>query len=140
MEVALISGALALIGGITGSIVGGFVQRAVRERNARVERIEAAIRSIAVAMSARDIPWGLHADTPPPGHSDQDQRELEKQFYTDGLGRLWAALADAKRDLAILAADGYDFGSEWRKGIRLIDALDDLYARLLSIQGIKRSK
>jgi len=140
MEVALVSGALALIGAVLGSIAAGLVQRSVRERNARSERVEAAIRSVAVAMTARDIPWGLHTDTPPPTFLDEDRRNLEKVLYQNGLEKLAEALADAKRDLAVLATDGYDIGSDWTNGIKLIGALDSIYLHLLLIRSPRRRR
>lgn len=140
MEVAVVSGALALVGAVLGSIVAGYVQRSVRERNARSERIEAAIRSVAVAMTARDITWGLHSDSAPSGFRDQDRRDLEKVLYREGLEKLASALADAKRDLAILTTDGHSIGNDWQNGTRLISALDDIYLYLLGIRSSERTR
>lgn len=141
MELAVISGTFALIGAVLGSVVAGYVQRSVRERNARSERIEAAIRSVAIAMTARDIPWGINATCPPSGFADADWRDLEKTLYRGGLEKLAAALADAKRDLAILATDGYSIRNEWlSNSIGLIGELDQVYIYLLTIRAPRRRR
>jgi hypothetical protein len=70
--------------------------------------------------------------------SSEDLHELERAIYKQSILNLSAALAAVRRDLAVVALDGFDVGDEWRLGGKLVESLPEMYERLLSQRAAKR--
>lgn len=48
METVIVAGIFALLGAVLGTVLTGIMQRLTREQTAQAERLDSAIRSVAV--------------------------------------------------------------------------------------------
>lgn len=110
METVVVAGVFALFGAIIGSVLTGVVQRVVRDQTARTERLDSAIKSVAVALAARQFSWSVGMTGAPPNVTPEDEAESARTLYLRGVDRYLTALHDAKRELAIVAVDGVATG------------------------------
>ncbi len=141
METVIVAGVFALIGAALGSLLTGFMQRRLRDHNARAERLDTALRSVAVAIATQDFSWRVGMDGVPESVSEQDEAESAKSQYLRAVDRHLTALYEAKRDLAILAVDGFSSGLPLRYSYKqLTDVLPDIYQRLVQLRRAKNRR
>ena len=134
METVVVAGAFGLLGAIIGAVLTGIVQHVVRRQTARTERLDAAIRSVAVALAAGQFSWSVSMTDAPSSLTKKDEAESARALYLKGVERYLTALHDAKRELAIVAADGVKVGidvdvPDRELGERLRDVYDQLLRR-----------
>lgn len=69
----------------------------------------------------------------PPNFTKEDEAESARKLYQKGMERYLTALHDAKRELAIVAADGVSVGLPVDlPDVQLGDSLQDTYDQLLT--------
>ena len=141
METVIVAGIFALVGAVLGTVLTRVMQRVTREQTAKAERLDAAIRSVAIAMAARQFSWSVGMTGTPPSVTPEDEEERARALYLQGVERYLTALHEAKRELAIVAADGVDAGIavDVPDG-ELGNALDKVYDTLMKRRKRARGK
>ena len=102
----VVSGGFALL----GAFIGARLQNKVRDRTAREERIDSAIRSVALALASGNFLWSVGMAGAPASVTLEDESESSRAMYLKGIERHMTAMHQAKHDLAILTADGVATG------------------------------
>jgi len=82
METVVVAGVFGLLGAIIGSVLTGIVQYVARARASRAERLDSAIRSVAIALSARQFSWSVGMMGAPPNFSPKKMRLKAPAGYT----------------------------------------------------------
>lgn len=132
METVVVAGFFGLLGAVVGAVLTGIVQRVGREQTAKAERLDSAIRSVAVALAARQFSWSVGMTGTPPSVTPEDEAESARVLYLQGVERYLTALHDAKRELAIVAVHGVHAGVEVDiPDGELGNALDRVYDTLI---------
>jgi len=131
MSDALVSGLFALGGAIVGVLLSGWLRHRLERGTAKTARVQASVRSLAIALSAQSFPFRIGDFGPKIPAAEI--ASAEREIYLKGIERYFVALSDARRDLAILAADGLAVGDEWRNDQALGDSLQIVYERVSSI-------
>lgn len=130
----LVPGVFALAGAILGALLSGWIGYVVQRRRSRDERVRAALRSVAIALAAQDFAWSVGVSGAPPGFPPADRARMEREAYIRGVERYLEALHAARRDIAVLRADGLQVGEDWRTDRDFSGALEDVYEHLLSMR------
>lgn len=136
---SVLTGLFALAGVALGAVLSGFVTDRLARRSARTRRLEAATRSVAVAIASSDFTWRADFDGGPPGLPTEKLESSQQEAYLRGVDEHLAALREARRDVALLDADGFETGGVWRTSASFAPALDALYKDLLRQSRRRRS-
>jgi hypothetical protein len=110
----LVPGSFALVGALVGVLLTNYLARRGRRRDDGNSRLDRAIESVAIAISARNFAVHLSFENAPKSLTAEQVTELETKIYLSNLERVFLSLRDARRDIAVLAADGLDVGDAWR--------------------------
>lgn len=135
MDLALlVPGSFALVGALIGVLLSNYLARRGRQRDDSNARLDQAIQSVAVAISARHFAVHLGYENPPPSLDETDVAELERRMYLSNLERVFVSLRDVRRDTAVLAANGINVGESWRSDEDTQRDLSALYERLVTLR------
>lgn len=80
---------------------------------------------------SKDFLWRADFDGGPPGLPHKKLESSQHEAYLRGVDEHLAALRETRRDVALLAADGFETGDAWRTGTSFAPALDSLYKDLI---------
>lgn len=128
-----ISGGFALLGALAGVLLTTYLTRSSKRRDAKRARLEEALRCTSAAIAAANFALHVRTDVPPDSVKVTDLEKLDRRLYLANLENYAAALRDARRAIAMLAADGMDIGDSWRTEQHFQGDMEAIHSRLRSL-------
>ena len=122
---------LALLGALAGVLLTNALSRSTRRQEARRSRLEEALRSVVLAISARHFATRAGFNGAPTSVTSEHVEELERRIYLSNVERMFVTLRDARQAVAVLVADGVPVGDSWRGDEEMQADLERVYAVLL---------
>ena len=95
-------------------LLSTFLTRSTRRQEARTVRLEAALRSVVLAIAAGHFATRAGFEGKPISVTPEHLDELQRRIYLDNIDRMFITLRNAREAVAVLVADGVEVGDSWR--------------------------
>lgn len=125
-----VPGALALVGALAGVLLTNWLTRRTKRADERQKRLEDALRSVLLAIAAKNFATSAGITGKPASVLASDVDELSRRLWLENVERMFKTLREARETVALLVADGVPVGDYWRGDEEMQEHLEDLHALL----------
>lgn len=111
-------------------LLTNWLTRRTKRADERQKRLEDALRSVVLAIAAKNFATSAGITGKPTSVLASDVDELRRRLWLENVERMFKTLREARETVALLVADGVPVGDYWRGDEEMQEHLEDMHTLL----------